>query len=357
MTVMNRRDFVLAGASGLLAAAAGSTLTARAAESSDHAAFFLVGDTHYFANEKSTGELTEKSRAATSRLVDTLNRLPGTKLDASLGGCEVAPRGVIHCGDIIDSGDKNGSTPAAMQKTEWAAFEVDFGLNGRDGKLKLPVYELHGNHDSPGGTGFVVDEIKRRNRQRPGLAGVSRNGLHYSWNWGPVHFVNLGIVVGGLKDVSRARRFAPLESLEFLTDDLATHAKDGRPVVVTHHIDVPRYCVDCDPAGPATAAAWDPCDMRAYYDVLKQYNIAAVLYGHTHARAVFRWDGTTSTKATSGISVFNNDNSAHFNSETQAFLYFEVGKEELVVREYMTTDAWQTGAWNPMSWRMPFKTV
>lgn len=353
MNAINRREFVVAGATGLLAAGVGSCSTSRAAESSDREAFFLVGDTHYFANQNNPSELNEKSRAVTARLIDTLNRFPGTKLDGA--NDVVAPRGVIHCGDIIDTGDKNGRSQVAMQRTEWAAFEADFGLTGRDGRLKLPVYEVHGNHDSPGGAGLVIDEIKRRNQQRPGLANVSKNGLHYSWNWGRVHFVNLGIVVGGLKEVARARRFAPLDSLGFLTDDLAQNAKDGQPVIVTHHIDVPRYCVDCDPSGPATAAAWDPCDMRAYYEVLKKYNIAAVLYGHTHARAVFRWDGTNSTKATSGISVFNNDNSSHFNSETQAFLYFEVGKDELVVREYMTTDAWLTGAWNPMQWRMPLK--
>ena len=30
---------------------------------------------------------------------------------------------------------------------------------------------------------------------------ISESGLHYSWDWGHVHFVNLGIVVGEVVQV------------------------------------------------------------------------------------------------------------------------------------------------------------
>lgn len=82
------------------------------------------------------------------------------------------------------------------------------------------------------------------------------------------------------------------------------------------------------------------------------YNIAAVLYGHTHARNVFRWDGSNKS-AGQGIPVFNVDNSSHFAGTQQAFFYFELHPGKLIVREYQTKDQWQTGSWTPQVWSMP----
>ena len=103
-----------------------------------------------------------------------------------------------------------------MQQTEWAAFTDAYGLTGKDGKLKVPVYEVHGNHDSPRGDGLAVKKIAERNKARPGVTNVSKNGVHYSWDWGGLHFVCLGIVVGQVADLARKRRYDPLGSLEFL---------------------------------------------------------------------------------------------------------------------------------------------
>src|SRR5437763_1588186 len=119
----------------------------------DPVAFFLVGDTHFLANKENTAKLDTRSATVTSRLVDVLNKLPGTEIPKTAGGNTVlAPRGVIHAGDCIDTGDKAN---VKMQETEWAAFEDGFGLTGKDGKLKVPVYEVHGNHDSPRGDGLA----------------------------------------------------------------------------------------------------------------------------------------------------------------------------------------------------------
>jgi predicted phosphodiesterase len=350
---VSRRDVLTAGAAsfgalGLTRLALGDPGTA-----SDSISFFVVGDTHYLASKEETSQLDEASREVTSRLVEWLNKLLGSELPATVGGGNVAaPRGVIHLGDVIDTGDKQGRVQSAMQETEWRAFADDFGLNGADGRLKLPVYELHGNHDSPSGQGLAIDAIKERNRQRPGLVNVSENGLHYSWNWGDVHFVNLGIVVGPVKEVARKRRYAPLDSLPFLIDDLSQHARDGRPVVVSHHVDVTRYSGPCDRHADATSGEWDPCDVAGYYELLTKHNVVAILYGHTHARHVFRWNGTKETKNSTGIPTFNNDNSSHFHSATQAFLHFEITSRELVAREFATKDSWRTGEWTQV-WKFP----
>lgn len=316
--------------------------------------FFHIGDTHFLADKNDTKKLDARSATTTGGLVDTLNRLADSEIPEAAGGGRVhAPRGVIHAGDVIDSGDKSGGDYPAMIDTEWASFRDAYGLNGRDGRLKFPVYEVHGNHDSPTGDGVAIKHIAARNKQRPGVTNVSANGLHYSWDWGPVHFVNLGIVVGGDPAIQRKRRYNPLDSLPFLIADLKANVGESRrPVVLTHHIDMVRYATGCDTTTAPVGKEWDPCDVSSYYAALKSYNVVAILYGHTHTRNVYRWDGSTN-RGQQGIPTFNVDNSSHFSGEAQAFFYFEIGARELVVREYATNDRWQTGSWTPQVWRVP----
>ena len=356
MPSLSRRRFL-----ALTATAAGS-LALRRIDAADPAAplppitdgmsFFLIGDTHYLANKDAPAELDPVSRAYTAGLIGWLNKLPASELPHSIGGGRLpAPSGLVHAGDLIDSGDKNSAPFDAMQKTELAAWLADFGLNGGDGKLLFPVREVHGNHDAPQGRGLVLDTIRERNKTRAGLAGVSANGLHYSWDWGGVHFVNLGIVVGEVPDVKRPRRYPPLASLDFLVSDLAEKVgRSGRPVVITHHVDVARYC-----AAPAEGATteWDFADVRAYYETIRTYRIAAVCYGHTHTRRVFAWDGQPPVKdgAPGGIPVFNTDNVSHFRMEDQAFFHFQITEKEIIAREFASPDGWKTAAWTPQVWR------
>ncbi|WP_254513951.1 metallophosphoesterase [Anatilimnocola floriformis] len=356
------RRQVLGSLAGTSAAVAwGASLPAvHAAETDKPVAFALVSDTHYLANKESPGELFADSAAVTSQLISTLNALPGKAITAEAGGGMVAAlHGVIHAGDLIDTGDKSGGAHEKMQATEFAAFEHDFGLNGSDGKLKFPCYEVHGNHDAPRGTGLVLDGIKARNQKRPGLKNLSANGLHYSWDWGPadhqVHFINLGIVVGSSQDKENPRRYNPLDSLEFLQDDLQKNVGDsGRPVVITHHVDVQRYSTPCDADPKNSAKEWHPCDARGFHAALAKYNVIAILYGHTHSRSVLKWNGTQ-TRTEQGLDLFNVDNGAHFRSDTQAFFYFEVTPSKLTVRELATTDRWQTANWTPQVWTRELK--
>jgi hypothetical protein len=127
----------------------------------------------------------------------------------------------------------------------------------------------------------------------------------------------------------------------------------GRPVIVTHHIDVLRYAQPLPiEDSRAKGMEWDPADVRGYHDVLRGYNCIGVMYGHTHARNVFRWDGSA-RRADNGIPVFNVDNSSHFAGKQQALFYFEIGRERLTAREYQTADAWETGSWSPQMWTYP----
>lgn len=309
--------------------------------------FFMIGDTHILANKKEPDQLDERSAGLMTKLVDVLNQLPGTDIPAAAGGGRVdAPRGVLHAGDCIDTGDQAN---VKMQQTEWTAFAAAFGLTGRDGKLKLPLYEVHGNHDSPRGKGLAIEKIIERNKTRPGVTNVSMNGLHYSWDWGRVHFVNLGIVVGKGDGATARRRYNPLGSLEFLSADLKDKVgNSGRPVVITHHVDMLRYAQPVDEK-KAVNLEWDPTDVQAFYEALQGYNVAAILYGHTHARNIYHWNGSAKA-AKQGIPVFNVSKSSHFSSKVQAFFYIEIRGDTVTTREYQTKDGWETGAWAPQTW-------
>ena len=361
---MNRRRFLQlsTSAAGLFALRPLFAADDAGAPISKGASFLLASDTHYLANKEQPDAMDETSREINARLVEWLNKLPGTDIPAEAGGGKVdGVHGVIHSGDLIDSGDKTDAAHDAMQKTEWSAFTSDWGLNGGDGKLRLPVREVWGNHDGPQGKGLVIDQLRERNTRRKDV-NVSANGMHFSWDWNGVHFINVGLIVGALKDVERPRRYASLESLEFLKTDLADRVGDsGRPVVITHHVDVARYCAPLDPE-LVTKNEWDFADVAAYHEVLTKYRVAAILYGHTHVRKIFPWDGSTPkipkageprAELAKGIAVFNTDNSGHFKSETQALMYFTVTEKEVVAREFATEDAWVTGTWTPELWRFP----
>ncbi len=339
----SRRRFLAA----IGATAAGAAFPARAV-SPALTSFFVVSDTHFLADKNQPDQIDANSIAYNRRLVDTLNRLPGTAFSEAVGGGTVpAPMGVLHAGDVIDTGDKQGATQVAMQRTEWAAFAAEYGLTGSEGRLKFPVFEVPGNHDSPHGTGHAVEQMMARQRARKGLKAISKNGLHASWEWGGVHFATLGLIVGTDRSVERKRRYAASDSLAFLLEDLANTPKD-RPLVLMHHVDMARYTV-AKPDTDYTKWEWDPADVAAFHAAIKGRR-TAIFYGHTHFRNVFRWDGA-SIRATEGVAVFNVDNAAHFSGPAQAFFHVEVRGDGLSVREFATSDGWQTGAWTPQVWR------
>lgn len=368
---LSRRAFV--GTCGALLASGGvgggSNMPSLGAKADgvedDVVAFCVVSDTHFLADKDAPGRLDAWSAETNGRLVETLNGLAGTEIPGRSGGSAVRrPRFVIHGGDVIDTGDKTGRVQAEMQRTEIAAFEKTMGLTGDDGGLDFPVYEVHGNHDSPVGRGHAIDRIVARTTRRPGVINVSANGLHYSWDAGDVHFVNVGIVVGAVPGIARRRRYAPMDSLDFLVADLAKQVgSSGRPVVVTHHVDIARYTVPVPADAPFADKEWDPADVSGFHAALDGYDVVAIFHGHTHGRSVWRWDGSSTVPGGERLAeadaettdrrvhdVFNCDNSAAPRGGQQAFFYVEVSPDALVVREYATRDAWRTGFWSPLAW-------
>lgn len=322
----------------------------------DTIAFLVGGDPQYLAEKSdSPTRLDPYSEQAAVRMVQVLKQFAGRTIPEQSGGGEVSSniRGLIVTGDLIDSADKNGGPYPAMQRFEWERFISDFGVTARDGRIPFPAYELHGNHDGPQGDTFVIEEIIRRNRQRKGVH-YKGNGLHYSWDWGPLHCVNLGIFVGTGERRREDHHYSPRASFDFLADDLATHVgESGRPVILSFHLH--PNCPEYD---------WPKEDLAALWEITQAYNVIALFHGHTHGSPPkrLRWDGNEfSTRLKSGVDVFDPDDLAAAKSDRRkpgqgvglrhGFLYVELidsaGTEHdrFVVRSYATKDNWATHDW------------
>jgi cytolysin (calcineurin-like family phosphatase) len=233
--------------------------------------FISTSDCHYRETEHKLGHHNDLNRAS----IEEMNRITSVDWPDKLGGGKITkPRGVVVLGDLIDDGDMKTSA------AQFRLFVADFGLDGTDGVLKYPVFEGWGNHDGPPKgkerNGFSSQaQIRQRNqiRKQKGLiSNLSDNGLHYSWDWDDVHFVQLNLYPA---DQQRAGvRYSPdwhdpQGSLSFLKKDLAEKVgQSGRAVVLMSHCGF-----DTD--------WWVTADWQELYDAVNQYNIVLYLYGHS----------------------------------------------------------------------------
>ncbi len=239
--------------------------------------FFATSDSHYEAIEKI--ERNDRNRVT----IERMNALPGEAWPDKLGGGPIGrPRGVLALGDLIDDGDKSGQTDI-----EWKYFSEHFGLDGTDGLLKYPVFEGWGNHDGPPEKYIkqrvsVQTEIKRRNVDRlekKRISRVSANGLHYSWDWNGIHFIQTNLYPAD-KQNAKVRYSLPWhdpqDALAFVKEDLAaTVGTSGRPVIIMAHCGF-----DTD--------WWVADDWKAFYDAVKPYNLLAYFHGHS-GTGVRKW--------------------------------------------------------------------
>lgn len=231
--------------------------------------FFVTGDTHYGL------ELWANNEPYNKATIDAMNALPGTAFPASLGGVVDAPRGVLVAGDLTDTPEYPNiygvHLPPFFHRD---GFNDDYAVDGT-GRLRYPVYEGLGNHDIHNTThSYTVDGLRERNLVRPGVTHLSDNGLHYSWDWEGVHFVNLNVYPGYTPDAS--------DSLLFLIEDLQNFVGDsGRPVMLMHH-----YGFDFFSQG-----WWSSGERQAYAGVLADYNVAGIFHGHLHTTMQYQWNG------------------------------------------------------------------
>jgi hypothetical protein len=238
--------------------------------------FFVASDLHYGG--------TVNFRKLNRTMVEAMNSLPGQFYPEERGvkGKIHTPRGVVITGDIVDDG-----SALDIEKT-WQEYVEDYGLNG-DKLLAFPVYEGFGESDGPS-SGLVRTNLKSRNRLRPGLRSISADGLHYSWDWGPIHLVQLNLYPGSAGEeylniwrrrVNGDARY-PKYSLEFLIDDLRRNVgNSGRPVILFQHYGFDTW----------SEAFWTEKERNAFLQAIQPYNIIAIFWGHSEVPQGFSWHG------------------------------------------------------------------
>jgi len=268
--------------------------------------FYGISDLHYIGPD---------SHKANRDLIDVMNAFPGTAYPTEVGGNVATPRGVVMTGDIANNG----------RQQEWDAFVADYGLNG-DALLAYPIYELWGNHDGRT-TDIVAQGIKKRNPSRPNLTMISTNGFHYSWDWGKVHFTCANIYPAQVSKIVIPDD--PIYSMDFITQDLEKNVgKSGRPVVIEMH-----YGLEGGGIG-----WWTKDEQDAFWNVVKNYNVIAILFGHTHGGGNYKWNGIDMVNVGASLNE----------STARQFVVFHVTDKELVVaRRY--PDKWQNVLRKPIT--------
>ncbi len=267
--------------------------------------FFVSSDTHY----------GRENNAATNRLViDAMNQLPGLEMPKAVGGEPVrTPLGVILNGDLLDEGFDKETAPGL-----WAEFCRDYGLSGSDGRLCYPLYEGFGNHDGGPLKSITRAGIRERNPRRVGLTAVSPEGMHYSWDWGHLHCVQLNLFGGSgpadVKGVNPAEH-NPEGALDFLRDDLAQHVgASGRPVIVFQHFAWAGGMADW----------WQPEAKDRFYDVVKPYRVACLINGHSHGAGFVPWKD---------LLTIHDGSTARGEGDTGDFMVVRVTDKELIVAQ------------------------
>ena len=230
--------------------------------------FLVASDLHFDA--------TKEKMAIFDSVIYDMNRISDQQLPDGSGKTG-KPFGVVITGDITDSG----------KPEQWQQYQELFGLNGEQ-KLKYHVFESIGNHDG-NIDGIVRTGIIERNKHRKNLKSVSANGLHYSWDRNGIHFVMLGSYPGNVLDSTcgwchyfKESFRDPQSSLAFLKEDLERNVnKNIQPVILFFHYGYDDF----------GNLWWTPAEQDAFYNVIKDYNIAAIFHGHDHATDNYRWRG------------------------------------------------------------------
>ena len=206
---------------------------------------------------------------------------PSRKLLPDLPSGKIAqPRGVIIAGDLTDYGD-------------WPRFRAGIPGRWRRGPAKYLCSSesatMTATRKAPRGWAFwpATGCSSRKHL----IDGVSDNGLHYAWNWDGVHFVCVNLCPADSTDAQTPFKYGhpgpgswndPLGALTFLKDYLRKNVRGGEPVIIWQHY---GYCEGFN----FDWEWWSAKQRREFYDAVKDCNIAAILHGHTHAPARYRW--------------------------------------------------------------------
>ena len=165
------------------------------------------------------------------------------------------------------------------------------GLNNPDNDVPLhfPIYPHLGNHD----LGYQESDKMRSYvgewNTSPGSARHVTNkdivSLAYSWDWGRLHIVNVGVFAGSSNfSAATTDNYAySQEAMDWLINDLQTYASDGRPVIICQHFGFDSLSYSSkwylDSAGIQGA--------QNIWAAIAPYNVIGIFAGHQHDQAFY----------------------------------------------------------------------
>ena len=147
--------------------------------------------------------------------------------------------------------------------------------------------------------------------------------MHYSWDWNNIHFVSLGISPG-----TTTHPYDPEQSIVFAAEDLKKNVGDsGRPVILLHHFGF----------DPHSLGWWPEAWRVAYFDLIKDYNVLAIIHGHAHESFIYQWNG---------FDVYHpphfrqKDAKKNIGPVLHGFFVFHIHGDEMTVAERKLDDTW-----------------
>jgi cytolysin (calcineurin-like family phosphatase) len=271
-----------------------------------------------------------KTEEALRRHVNAINRAHHHRwphaIDGSPTGLHGAgepialPLGLVIGGDITDDAGgqvEHPGRPLAQpgqphvlpsDSRQLVQFNQLYRQTASGEGVRFPVYVGLGNHDldrdgPPQAFNWYRETLRRYVKlmhmrspdYHPPVPVTSYDAQSdcYSWDWGELHLVQAHRYAGDTEK-------GAIDSLPWIERDLARHASEGRPVIVIQHYgwdsfsterwDPAKKTFTADGAGPPHW--WGESQRQAAYEVLRPYNVVAVLHGHEHENTLrYQWRG------------------------------------------------------------------
>ncbi|WP_421872835.1 metallophosphoesterase [Pararhizobium sp.] len=247
-----------------------------------------------------------KTDANLLRHVAALNRIAEFEWPTQINGVATGlggagkkiatPLGLVIGGDMTDDG--GGQVKVPGEGHQLLQFSSRYQEGAGPDRVHFPVYNGLGNHDlDQDGVPPHIDWYRRELRDYVELnhrqtvfykppAAVGNYDIesdNYSWDWGGLHLVQLQRFGG---DTSKGA----ISGLDWLKQDLANSAADGRPVVLFQHYGWDPFSLEkWDPAkmtfddeGSGHAHWWGEDERAALLGAIKGYNVVGLFHGHEH---------------------------------------------------------------------------
>ena len=257
-----------------------------------------------------------KTDANLLRHVAALNRIAEFDWPTQIGGVATGlagagqkiakPLGLVIGGDMTDDG--GGQVKVPGEGHQLLQFSSRYQEGTGPDRVHFPVYNGLGNHDlDQDGVLPHIDWYRRELRDyvelnhRPtvfykppvAVANYDIDSDNYSWDWGGLHLVQLQRFGG---DTNKGA----ISGLDWLKQDLANSAADGRPIILFQHYGWDSFSLEkWDPAkmtfddeGSGHAHWWGDDERAALLAALKGYNVVGLFHGHEHdTPMIYNQDG------------------------------------------------------------------